>query len=181
MAEIEHITGLSELKRALQQLPKNIGKNVLRGSVNAGAVIIRDDAKLRAPVMQEATTAGQPPGTLRRAIIVKQIKEKSGPEQQMFYVTVRQGKKYRAQGKKGKKSQDAFYARWIEFGHFYAPPKPKASSWAQHRQLSRSKWVAAKPFLRPAFEAKKHDAVEVIKAYLVKRIPQEAEKARRGS
>jgi HK97 gp10 family phage protein len=185
MAELLHVDGLSELKKALQQLPKNIAKNVLRGAVNAGAVVIRDEAKLRAPVMPEAAPDHQPPGTLRRAIIVKQIPEKSGATQQTYYVTVRQGKRYRGQGAKGNKSQDAFYAKWVEFGHYYVPPKPKGASWKKHRDMTKgnagAKWVPPKPFLRPAFEAKKRDAVAAIKAYLEKRIPQEVEKARRGS
>ena len=52
-------------------------------------------------------------------------------------------------------SQDAFYARFVEFGTVK---------------------MAARPFMRPAFEAKKGEAVDAIKAYLERRIPEEVAK-----
>ena len=52
-------------------------------------------------------------------------------------------------------SQDAFYARFVEFGTVK---------------------MAARPFLRPAFEAKKGEAVDAIKVYLERRIPAEVAK-----
>ena len=174
------VEGLKELSDALQKLPEAIAKNALRGSVNAAAAVIRDEAKRLAPVMPEAMPSHQPPGTLKRSIIVKQIPEKSSVIQQTFYVTVRQGKKYQAQGKKGNKSQDAYYAKWVEFGHFFVPPKAAGISWKKHRQQNQAKFVPAHPFLRPAFESKKEEAVQALKAYLEKRIPDEATKLNRG-
>ena len=186
MAELQNIDGLKELQASLQRLPENIAKNVLRGAVNAGAAVIRDEAKLKSPVMHEAIPSHQPPGTLKRAIIVKQIPEKSGPTQQTFFVTVRKGKKLQGQGKKGNKSQDAYYASWVEFGH-WMNTTGKALSGGRNRDAKRTaaiaaghnKFVPAYPFMRPAYEAKKFDAVSAIKAYLEKRIPVEVEKARR--
>lgn len=186
MAEFQNISGLKELQDALQKLPQNIAKNVLRGAVNAGASVIRDEAKLKAPVMHDAIPSHQPPGTLKRAIIVKQIPEKSGPTQQTYFVTVRKGKKLQGQGKKGNKSQDAYYASWVEFGH-WMNTTGRALGGGRNRDAKRSaavaaghnKFVPASPYMRPAYEAKKIDAVEAIKAYLEKRIPDEVEKSRR--
>src|SRR5574337_1108213 len=50
MAELQHVAGLKELQQALKQLPERIAKNVLRGSVNAGAAVIRKEVQQRAPV-----------------------------------------------------------------------------------------------------------------------------------
>lgn len=156
MAETLNISGLKELQAALKELPDRIAKNVLRGSVAAGAAIIRNEARQRAPVYTGEVAAGHPPpGTLKRSIVQKQIKELSNATKQTFFVTVRRGKEYQKQGKKGNLSQDAYYASWVEFGN------------------SR---MSARPYLRPAFEAKKEAAIEAIRAYLEKRIPEEAAK-----
>jgi HK97 gp10 family phage protein len=82
-------------------------------------------------------------GTMQRAIYVKQIREKSSDVQQTFFVGVRSGKRFQ------KKGLDAYYWRYVEFG---------------------TRKMAARPFIRPAFEAKKSAAVEAIKAKLAERI-----------
>jgi HK97 gp10 family phage protein len=173
MADLVYVAGLKELQEALRQLPKNIARNVLRGGVAAGAAVIRKEAQARAPFYYPAgsytdlatgkTHVGKlqdghpPPGTLKRSIVQKQINELSNETKQVFYVTVRKGKKYQKQGKKGNLSQDAYYATWVEFG---------------------TAKMAARPFMRPAFEAKKAEAIQAIKAYIEKRIPEEVAKVR---
>ena len=154
MVDSVKIDGLRELAAALRALPDKLAKNGLRAGVYAGAKVIQDEAKLRAPVYTGPVEQGHPPpGTLKRAIIMKQIREESGQRHQVFFVTVRSGKKYQKQGKKGNLSQDAFYWRWVEFG---------------------STKMAARPFLRPAFEAKKEAAVEAIKNKLAERVEEAA-------
>ena len=156
MADVKNVQGLRELQEALKALPQGIARNVLRGSVNAGATVIRKEAQSRAPVSEGPKRAGQsPPGTLKRSVYQKQIRELSSLTRQTFIVSVRKGKKYRNQGKKGNLSQDAWYARFVEFG---------------------TAKMAARPFLRPAFEARKGDAVAAIKDYLARRIPLEVAK-----
>lgn len=146
MAKYEsvQIKGLDALAKALKELPDRVAKNGLRAAVYAGAKVIRDEAKLQALV---AT------GTLKRAVILKQIPELSNKNKQTFFVTVRQGKKYRKQGKKGNLSQDAWYWRFVEFGTVK---------------------MSARPFLRPAFDVKKNDALTAIKTRLAERIEQAA-------
>jgi HK97 gp10 family phage protein len=118
------------------------------------AVLIRDDAKARAPVATAPAAPGDPlPGTLRRAIVIKHDREHSSLMSQTYVVALRHGKKYRNQGKKGNRSQDAYYWRWVEFGTVK---------------------MAARPFMRPAFEAQKTAAVQAIAEYLARRIPEEA-------
>jgi HK97 gp10 family phage protein len=152
--ELEHVSGLRELSAALQELPRRIARNVLRGAVAAAAAVIRDEARLRAPVSTGPVATGAPlPGTLKRAIYQKWIRERSNDTQQTFFVGVRQGKRYRHLGKHGDRSQDAYYWRFIEFGTVK---------------------MAAHPFLRPAFETKRHEAVTALTTYLEARIPDEA-------
>lgn len=154
MANLESvkIDGLDQLAQALRELPKRVARNGLRGAVYAGAKVIRDEAKLKAPVATAPLGADQPPqGTLKRSIIMKQVPELSSEQKQTFFVTVRHGKKYRKQGKNGNLSQDAWYWRFVEFGTVK---------------------MTARPFLRPAFEGKKYEAVDAIKNRLAERIEQ---------
>jgi HK97 gp10 family phage protein len=156
MADLQHVAGLRDLQASLKELPKVVGRSTLRGAVNAGASVIRGEARANAPVYTGPVSEGHPPpGTLKRSIVQKQIRELSTLLVQTFYVTVRKGKKYRNQGKSGNLSQDAFYATWVEWG---------------------SSKMAAVGFMRKAFEAKKEAAVQAIKDYLAKRIPLEAAK-----
>jgi HK97 gp10 family phage protein len=82
-------------------------------------------------------------GTLRRAIYMKQIREASDNSKQTYYVGVRRGKSER------KKNRDGYHFAFVEFG---------------------TAKMAARPFMRPAFEAKKVDAVEIIKKRLAERV-----------
>lgn len=168
------LTGFKELAELLRDLGPNLGKNVLRSSVAAGAAVVRVQTKRNAQAMADT-------GTMARAVYQKQIREQSGPEKQVFYVGVRQGKKQQSVGKKGL-NRDAFYARWVEFGHFTRGPgkggffarsdgslfrdtnrggKNSAILVAQV-QAGHVRWVPAHPFLRPAFDTQKENAVEAI-------------------
>lgn len=77
-----------------------------------------------------------PPGTLKRAIYSAQARRLSGLLQQVYQV----GVVSRKRAKTGK-SKDGYCWRFVEFGTVK---------------------MAARPFLRPAFEAKKMDAVEAM-------------------
>lgn len=148
------ITGLKELNDALKELPDRIAKNTLRGAVAAGAAVIRKEARNKAPVYTGSVADGHPPpGTLRRSVYQKQIRELSSVVKQTFFVGVRTG------AAAAKKGLDAFYWRFVEFG---------------------TQKMAARPFLRPAFETKKLEAIEAIKQYLAARIPREVEKLKKG-
>lgn len=153
MAELQHVAGLRELQQALAQLPIRVARNALRGAVNAGATVIRREAVQRAPVRT---------GKMRRAIYQKHAPEKSGLMQATYLVGVRSGKAERAVTKRVRRGgkvltvtldRDAYYWRFLEFG---------------------TSKMAARPFLRPAFEVKKYDAVARIKEYLATRIEVEA-------
>src|SRR5205085_4196879 len=103
------VDGLRELQARLQMLAPAIARNALRAAVAAGASTIRDGARQAAPTYHGDVAQGHPPpGTLKRSIILKQARELSSTYRQVYLVTVRRGKKYRNQGKKGNLSQDAY-------------------------------------------------------------------------
>lgn len=181
MAELVNVKGLKELQQSMKALSANVAKNVLRGAVNAGARVVRNQARSNAPVLHAAIPSHQPPGTLKRSIVASFIRERSNTNQAMYYVTVRQGKKYRGQGKRQTMSQDAYYGAWVELGHYFVGHRAQNTTWENHRkaQMSRGVYVPAHPFLRPAYEARKQESVEAMKRYLEQRIPDEVAKARR--
>jgi HK97 gp10 family phage protein len=76
----------------------------------------------------------------------KQVRETSGPDRQTFFVGVRQGL---VRNQDGTKKDMPFYWKFMEFGTSKLP---------------------ATPFLRPAFEAKKEDAIRRIGEKLDERI-----------
>lgn len=75
----------------------------------------------------------------RKAIYVRRAKELSTGASQSYVVAVRRGTK------EAKKDRDAYYWWFIEFG---------------------TRKMAARPFLRPAFEAKKFEALDRVKEKL---------------
>lgn len=173
------VTGLDQLQRALQQLPERLAKNVLRGAVAAGAKVIRDEARRRAPIYN-GPDGTVPRGVIRRAIYASSSRQLTTALSQGYIVNVRSGKKYQAVGKKGRNA-DAFFAPWVEYGHYVVPRRPSGVTVRAHRAIyrtSKGQFVAPRPFMRPAFESKKEEALKVIKDYLTQRIPQEAERAR---
>ena len=154
------IKGLAELNRALAELPPRLARNVLRGSVAAGAAVIRQEAKERAPRYAGEVAAGHPPpGTLKRAIYSAQARRLSSLLEQVYHVGVVSGKRAKVGKTKSGKSKDAYYWRFVEFGTVK---------------------MAARPFLRPAFEAKKLEAVEAIRRYMAERIAREVNQLPKG-
>ena len=65
------ISGARELDEMLKQLPPNIARRAAGNALRAGARVIRDQAKVNAPVGPQATLDGaNQPGQLRRSIKV---------------------------------------------------------------------------------------------------------------
>lgn len=150
MAEIK-IEGLDEVIKAMLALPDAIVKNGAAYAMRKGANVIAKEAKARAPVLKSATDA-RVSGLTRQKIAVRKRK-KRGPGIALAYsVGVLGGaslknKSTKKTRKAGTVGQDAdlktrpAYWRFLEFG---------------------TEKLAAKPFLRPAFDAKAEEAVKAI-------------------
>lgn len=151
------VTGLKELQKALDQLPKEIQGRPLRSAVSAAAKVIVDDVKSRVPVGET--------GNLKTAVYRYRSRRNSATGRETFFVGIRQGKAQykdtaynRRKGRVGKNYKtagEAYYWRFLEFG---------------------TAKMQAKPFLRPSFEANKSRAVEVMKERLGKAIQTQAKK-----
>lgn len=181
MSNVIKFTGLKELDAALQRLEQKVALQHLRGAVAAGARVIRDAAI-------ENASKGSPSvqsGTLKRAIYSRWMREMSTRQRVSFFVSVKRGPKNRSKqstGKNGKiknsANRDAYYWTWVEFGHISRTAKTgKIKGGARRRDATRNnlkeqgaKFIAARPFMRPAFEANKRKAIEAIRDELAKRI-----------
>lgn len=143
------LVGFEDLKKKLALLPQQIGRNALRGAVNAGCTPMVEEA--RRNEMRSNKT-----GVLQAAIYKKQIPELSSVTQQIFHIGWRKGKRYQAVIK-GKRTVnlDAYYGMYLEFG---------------------TSKMSARPFMRPAFETQKENTIEAVRVYLEKRIPEEIAK-----
>ena len=177
---IARLDGVPEFQRALKQISQRVSTRVLRATAAAGARVVRKAIREAAPVGNYAGKkrgGGRvtPPGVLKNAIISKFAKERSGPDQATYLVTVRRGL---GRGK-GARAGDAYYARWVEEGHRIVPRR--SGSFLRGSTLRTRRAAAAQggartrpyPFHRPGTEAsaaaatsamRERMAVELVKA-----------------
>lgn len=99
-----HVSGLSELKKALEQLPDKLQERATKNAMAAGARVIRNEAKRLVPVDE---------GDLKENIVVsKTIKLKGRRRKLKSSVVV------------GLANEARYYGHLIEFGKHNAAPQP---------------------------------------------------------
>lgn len=153
------------IRDAAGRLSEAVGESTLRSAGVAGAAVFRDEAKRNA-------LAHRKTGVLHNNIIIKRAEEESdGARRQTYLVTVRTGKF----GNDG----DAFYWRFVEFGHRFVPRKKKGKGWKAHRKAAELEYGTASapayPFMRPAYESKKQEAAAAVQAELSRKIKEKLE------
>lgn len=136
------VDGLSELGNRLKELDIEMQMRLLSASTGAAASTVRKEVEVQARAKFKERT-----GALFRAIYVK--RKKIGDDFQVcYFIGIRKGKRYRnltlkfGKNKGQTVNMDAFYGGFLEFG---------------------AKRMQRHPFMRPAFEAKKMDAVVAAK------------------
>lgn len=139
---IVEVKGLKELEAKLLAMGQKVGLKAIRTALVSGAQIIKQDAMARVPVDT---------GRLKKSLLVKKL-SKPNPFKEQVIVGVRSGKKLQ------KTNRDAFYWKFLEFGH-----KDRSG-----------KGISPTPFIQPAFETKKNSAMDRIKVVLQKKIAQYA-------
>lgn len=146
MAETVRVTGLDGVLERLQALPAAVGAKgggPARAALAKGARVFRDQAIANAP---------RDTGLLQESIVARRDSRPGmAGASEAYYVGVRRKarryantKRNRGKGRAGKTyfvDGTAFYWLFLEFG---------------------TEKMAARPFLRPAFESRKEDALNVI-------------------
>jgi HK97 gp10 family phage protein len=149
------VEGFRELDAALKEVEYELAQRIARSMTAAGAKVIRDSARQKAPEAEaphtltvKGDTVIVQPGNLRENIVSKRVTKTELASEHI--VTVR--------GKK-RNSYAARYGRLQEFGTVNHPPQP---------------------FLRPAFDENIQAAIAAMRKTGERRIASAARKAAKG-
>lgn len=145
----EDVVGLQDLLNSLDKLPAAVSKQILAQAARKGAQVMKDRAQELVPV---AT------GTLRDSIIV------SVQEQAAFEAFARVGP-----------STEGWYGHFVEFGtgaNFDAAAAKEMGLPGKSRNTTGS--ARPRPYLRPAFDEKSDEALELIAEHLRDSIEKQA-------
>lgn len=119
---------------------------ISRRVAHAGAIVMYDEMKVRAPVDD---------GILRASIYRKFLEGASQATGRSSYAI-------------GPNKKDAPHWHLVEFGHYryYAVYRDQFGNWKtdKSRPLAAPEWVPAVPYIRPTFEAKKREVIDVMRA-----------------
>jgi HK97 gp10 family phage protein len=163
------VTGLQELRAAMLTLPKRFDRRMLNAALMAGARLVANEAAARAPVLQQPDPR-RTPGTVRRNIRARPVRPTPGNSATVFVSVRRTSRKAQiafkvSQFGKGRRARgadnpnDPFYWRFLEFG---------------------TSKMSARPFLRPAFVARRDQALAAFRLRLSQRLVVEAQRLNRG-
>ncbi|MQM29598.1 MAG: hypothetical protein CRU78_03230 [Candidatus Accumulibacter phosphatis] len=125
------LQGVEELKRILARVPDKLRRKGLLKALRVSARLVRDDARLAAPVRQ-TRKINHRPGTVKRAISIRTSKFARRAGDVGVFVSVRplRGARQKRLGAAGANNpNDPYYWRFLEFG---------------------TRKLTARPFLRPA-------------------------------
>ncbi len=143
----------AQVKRALEKLPGVIQQRVVVGATRVAAKVIADEAKQNVPVDT---------GLLKKSIGVAKAKKADTKEGHIKFYVVPKSKvsgtaKVSVNGVTGKLKYktNAYYAHMVEFG---------------------TSKMAARPFLRPAFDNSADKSVKAFQDYAHKRVEKEVAK-----
>lgn len=162
MIKFDGATLIATMKETTELLVLAVGQGPMRASGFAGAEVFRDEAKANA--LKNKKT-----GTIYNNIIVKRLEEEASDRRQAYIVTVRAGK-FNTEG-------DAYYWRFVENGHSFVrrnSKQGKGANWKALRAASALEYGTASapayPFMRPAYESKKQQAIEAMQVKLAEKI-----------
>lgn len=150
MADRKTTVDVSSVLAGLSAMSGEMMDSLARSMAVAGGQVIRDEAIARAPVGTEAG-GSITPGLLRSAIYLAHSDNRSREAVQVYSVSWN--------------SKKAPHGHLLEFGHW------QTHGW-QGRALASPKWVAAHPFIRPAFEATRQRSLDAMIARGKERLPE---------
>lgn len=145
MSDDVHVKGLSELQAFLDQLPVKLEKNVMRGALRAGAVVIADAARVSVHKVSGATAKSIKVGTkVKGGRVIAYVRAKS------------------------------FKARYLEYGtrpHFIAARNAEALSIGGILRTGVEHPGARPfPFMRPALDTRTRQAMVAVGEYIKNRL-----------
>ena len=170
MTDYKHIGGGAELQAFLDQLPAKMGANIMRSAMRQGANVIAAEAKQNVPVGAPSSTNkkryGGYAGALRDSIRVSTKNSKG-----KVIASVKAGGKT-------KRGANVYYAHIVEFtgavAHVIKAKGKGALSFGGFFGKSvKHPGMRAKPFMRPALDAKANAALQAVGDQVKKRLTKE--------
>lgn len=170
------VRGVKETNEILTRLPREIERRVVRAALLKGARIVAARIRAMAP-FEEGNIKKNVRARLATASEVAKLQglktrsairgfSRSGAFQQSLPIALA------GVGKRG------WYARLIEYGWWLSKHRKvigtKASGKPQKAKSERIKFIPARPFIRPAYEATKHEAASAISVELDKGVREAA-------
>lgn len=135
-----------DLKKSLDALEAGMKEHVVRSAANAGAVLLYEEARLRAPVYAGDPRKGIKPGQLRNAIYHAYSESKSSDVVKTYEITWNKKK--------------APHGYLVEYGHWIVVSTRLGSGVAGPPQ--RVGRVPAIPFIRGSFD-RAQDAIKAMR------------------
>ena len=147
---------MAAMRQTVAAVADSVDESALRKAGVAGAAVFRDEAKRNAQARMKT-------GALFRNIIIKHQPEHSdGAKRQSYVVTVRSGK-FGADG-------DPYYWKWVEGGHKIVWRRKGQKLKDARKEAAKAEFgtsrVPPAPFMRPAYESKKQEAMAASMAEL---------------
>ncbi|HET7415135.1 MAG TPA: HK97 gp10 family phage protein, partial [Arthrobacter sp.] len=133
-------------------------ESLARSMCVAGGKLLRDDAKMLVPVDT---------GRLKASLYLAYSPEASTGTKIEYHVSWRKGK--------GQMGGGAPHGHLIEFGHWQTHKAYKGSDgqwYSSPEKLANPKWIAARPFLRPALEGGRERAYNAMIVRGKQRLPE---------
>lgn len=170
--EMVRIEGLSELEEALKELPKATGKNVIRRALTTAAQPMIEAARQMAP---------RRTGALKRGMAVSRVKFSSGSAGKRAFAEAMAKGASRAEAGRAAREANAEASEDVTSGLIVLGPGRHPQAIFQEFGTSHH---APHPFMRPAWEEGKMQALQTIKEALRseidKAVARIAKKALRG-
>lgn len=187
MADTFKIEGFAELSKELDRLPLKVQNKILKKSVKAGAVLMRDRARALAPkrtgataraIKFESTTSRSRPGTISFAVgvetgKVQALTAKTGK------VSIRDKKgnrKLRRATARERRGEDPYYWKFQEFGYratgrsLHGKRKKGLGRKGLAKARARGIMVPGKHFMRNAFNTTYTSALNLVRNELARGI-----------
>lgn len=174
------VSDFTKFAAELRSLPDLMRQKLLRGAADEVMTALRDRAVAEAPMETEPGPSAPPPGNLKRAIYRMRVPEECNDRYEVWKVGVRVGKgswkRKRNQGRETN-SVGAFYAYFVEHGHWTRTPKSammglgtRDQKRKRYQDSGKARWVPANPFFARAFEAIKPTISSRMQAYVDRNI-----------
>jgi HK97 gp10 family phage protein len=165
MSDLQHVAGLRELNRALEEFPAKFQANVLRGALRAGAKVQLAEARRLVPVAppndRNRRLHGGYEGALRDSLRVG---------------TSIKGSEVKAKVTAGgnRKGADTYYASWVEKGtrphEIKAPGRRSLFFAGLLRKVVQHPGAKPKPFMGPALARTVPGVLQAVAQYIRNRL-----------